>query len=135
MRFREDESTKLQLSKAAIIIEDYDTAETYLNDIDPKDLGLFEKILVFESLGDIYLKQRKFDSATTNFKKALNIAEENGIVSKVTDLNSELGDVLVAQGNIAKANKQFQNSIKLAEREDPVRSLEEKNKVFPSGCK
>lgn len=129
LQYRDDESTKLQIAKAAIIINEFDEAETYLNKIDSKDLGLFQKILVYESLGDIYLNKKDFTKATANFKKALQIAEENGIMSKVTDLNSELGDVLVAQGKIAKANQQFQNSIRLAEREDPVRSLKEKNKV------
>lgn len=129
LQYRDDESTKLQIAKASIIIKDYDEAEAYLNKIDSRDLGLFQKILVFESLGDIYLNKKNFTQATANFKKALKIAEENGINSKITDLNSELGDVLVAQGNIAKANKQFQNSIRLAERENPVRSLKEKNKV------
>lgn len=129
LQYRDDESTKLQIAKAAIIIKDFDEAETYLNKIDSKELGLFQKILIYESLGDIYLNKKDFTKATANFKKALKIAEDNGISSKVTDLNSELGDVLVAQGNIAKANKQFQNSIRLAERENPVRSLKEKNKV------
>lgn len=129
LKYRDDESTKLELARAAIIIEDFDTAEDYLSKINSKGLGLFQKILVYESLGDIYLKKKDFSKATDNFKKALQIAEENGIESKVTDLNSELGDVLVAQGNIAKANQQFQNSIRLAERENAVRSLREKNKV------
>ena len=40
-----------------------------------------------------------------------------------------MGDVLVAQGKIRQANRQFDNSIKLAQQENPVRSLEEKNKV------
>ena len=124
-----DESTKLQLGKAAFIIKDYNEAETYLLDIKTKNLGLFEKILVYEILGDIYLRQKKYADATTYYKKALKIAEDNKVTSKIIDLNSELGDVLVAQGKIEKANKQFQNTIKLAEREDPVRSLEEKNKV------
>jgi tetratricopeptide (TPR) repeat protein/two-component sensor histidine kinase len=129
LQYREDESTKLQLVKAAIIIENFTEAEKYLNDIQTSELGLFQRILVYESLGDIYLAQKKYNQATANYKKALTIAEENGITSKVTDLSSELADVSVAQGNIAKANRQFQNSIKLAEKEDPVRSLEEKNKV------
>jgi tetratricopeptide (TPR) repeat protein len=129
LQYNEDESTKLELGKAAFILKDYNEAETYLLDIKTKNLGLFEKILTYEILGDIYLRQKKYKDATTYYKKALKIAEENKITSKVIDLNSELGDVLVAQGKIEKANKQFQNTIKLAERENPVRSLEEKNKV------
>jgi len=129
LQYNEDESTKLELGKAAFILKDYNEAETYLLDIKTKNLGLFEKILTYEILGDIYLRQKKYEDATAYYKKALKIAEENKITSKVIDLNSELGDVLVAQGKIEKANKQFQNTIKLAEQENPVRSLEEKNKV------
>ena len=129
LQFREDESTKLELAKAAIIIKEFDEAEVYLQDINTEKLGLFQKILVYESRGDIYLKRKDFNKATKNYGKALRIAEDNDITSKVTDLNSELGDVLVAQGKITQANKQFDNSIKLAQQENPVRSLEEKNKV------
>ena len=129
LQFREDESTKLELAKAAIMIKEFDEAEVYLKDINTDQLGLFQKILVYESLGDIYLKRKRFDKATNNYRKALKIAEDSNITSKVTDLNSELGDVLVAQGKITQANKQFDNSIKLAQKENPVRSLEEKNKV------
>ena len=129
LQYREDETTKLELIKAAIILKKYDEAETYLKDIDTDELSLFQKIYVNESLGDIYLGQNKLNEATKSYKKALKIAEDNGIISKVTDLNSELGDVLVAQGKIEKANQQFQNSIQLAQKESPARSIREKEKV------
>lgn len=129
LQYKEDESTKLELAKAAFIRKDFNESETYLLDIKTDKLGLFQKILVYEVLGDIYLRQKKYKQATTYYQKALKIAEDNKITSKVIDLNSELGDVLVAQGKIEKANVQFQNTLQLAEKEDPVRSLEEKNKV------
>lgn len=129
LQYREDEGTKLELTKAAILIKEYDEAEKYLKDINTDKLGLFQKILVYESLGDIYLQKKNFELAKSNYQKALKIAEDNGIVSKVTDLNSELGDVLVAQGEIEKANEQFINTIQLAQQESPLRSITEKEKV------
>jgi len=129
LQYREDDGTKLELTKAAILIKEYDEAEKYLKDINTDKLGLFQKILVYESLGDIYLQKKNFEQAKSSYQKALKIAEDNGIVSKVTDLNSELGDVLVAQGEIEKANEQFINTIQLAQRESPLRSITEKEKV------
>ncbi len=129
LQYREDESIKLMLAQAAIKIQKYEEAEKYLKDIRTKRLGLFEKILVYESLGDVYLETEEFAKSTSNYKKALKIAEDNKVTSKVTDLNSKLGDVLVAQGKIEKANQQFQNTLELAEKESPIRSITEKEKV------
>jgi tetratricopeptide (TPR) repeat protein len=129
LQYREDESIKLVLAQAAINIQKYEEAEKYLKDIRIKKLGFFEKILVYESLGDIYFETEEFSKSTNNYKKALNIAEDNEITSKVTDLNSKLGDVLVAQGKIDKANLQFQNTLELAKKESPIRSIAEKEKV------
>ncbi|MFD2566499.1 histidine kinase [Pseudotenacibaculum haliotis] len=129
LQYREDERTKYQLIKAAMAIKEFDIAETYLLTIKTSKLGLFEKILVYENLGDIYLEKKEFAKAITNYNRALKISEDNKVTSKITDINSKLGDVSVAQGNIPKANRQFRNSIKLASEESPVRSLEEKDKV------
>ena len=129
LKYRDDERTKLQLIKAAIAFKDFNEAETYLLAIKTDDLGLFEKILVYETLGDIYLQKKEFALSIRNYNKALQIAEENKITSKITDINSKLGDVSVAQGNIPKANLQFKNSLSLASKENTVRSLEEKDKV------
>ena len=129
LQYVNNERTKLQASKAAIKSKSFDDAQSLLVDISTDKLGLFEKILTYESLGDIYLEKKEFSKANSNYNKALKIAENNRVPSKVTDLNSKLGDVSVAQGDIVKANKQFQNSIKLASKESSTRSLEEKNKV------
>ena len=129
LQFREDESIKLVLAQAAIKIQKYEEAEKYLKDIRTKKLGFFEKILVYESLGDLYFDIEEFTKSTSNYQKALKIAEDNEITSKVTDLNSKLGDVLVAQGKIDKANLQFQNTLELAKKESPIRSIAEKEKV------
>ncbi len=129
LQYTEDESTKLQLVKAIIRENKIDEAEKVLLEIITNKLGLFQKILVFESLGDIYLEKKNFEKAEINYQKALKIAEENRVPSKVTDLNSKLGDVSAAQGNVLQAGLIFQNSINLASKENAFRSLEEKEKV------
>lgn len=129
LQYIDNDRTKLQAAKAAINSKDFDEAKGFLLDISTSKLGLFEKILTYESLGDIYLQNKDFSKATSNFNKALQIAEENTILSKITDLNSKLADVSAAEGKISIANTRFSNSLDLANRENPIRSLKEKDKV------
>ncbi|MFY0629814.1 MAG: histidine kinase [Flavobacteriaceae bacterium] len=129
LQYVNNERTKLQASKAAIQSKNFDEALSLLVDISTDKLGLFEKILTYESLGDIYLEKKEFSKADINYKKALKISEENKVPSKVTDLNSKLGDISAAQGKISVANLRFNNSISLANKENSIRSIEEKEKV------
>ncbi|MBL4605848.1 MAG: hypothetical protein JKY02_09385 [Flavobacteriaceae bacterium] len=129
LQYLNNDRTKLQASKAAIRSKKFDVAQGFLLTITTSKLGLFEKILTYESLGDIYLEKKEFPKSETNYNKALKIAEDNKISSKITDLNSKLGDVSAAQGKISIANSMFDNSLNLATQESPIRSLEEKEKV------
>ena len=129
LQYRKDESIKLPLAKAAFLMKRYREAETYLKEIDLNQLGVFQKIQVYESLGNIYLKKKEFEEAKVHYKKALKIANDHETISKVTALNAKLGDVLVAQGDIEKANLQFQNTIELAKKESPLRSITTKERV------
>ena len=118
------------VSEKGIYFKNLDSALYYKEkDIDLNQLGVFQKIQVYESLGNIYLKKKEFEEAKVHYKKALKIANDHETISKVTDLNAKLGDVLVAQGDIEKANLQFQNTIELAKKESPLRSITTKERV------
>ena len=126
---KEDETIKIQLAKASMALNKNNEAELFLLDINQKKLGLFEKVLRYELLGDVYLKKKDFNKAKKNYNDGLVIAEKNSIASKITDIKSKLGDLSAAEGNVAKANQLFSLSLDLAAKENPVRSIKEKEKV------
>jgi len=126
---KEDETIKIQLAKASMALNKNNEAELFLLDINQKKLGLFEKVLRYELLGDVYLKKKDFSKAKKNYNDGLVIAEKNKIASKITDIKSKLGDLSAAEGNVAKANQLFSLSLDLAAKENPVRSIKEKEKV------
>ena len=126
---KEDETIKIQLAKASMALDKNNEAELFLLDINQKKLGLFEKVLRYEFLGDVYLKKKDFSKAKKNYNDGLVIAEKNKIASKITDIKSKLGDLSAAEGNVAKANQLFSLSLDLAAKENPVRSIKEKEKV------
>ena len=126
---KEDETIKIQLAKASMALDKNNEAELFLLDINQKKLGLFEKVLRYELLGDVYLKKKDFSKAKKNYNDGLVIAEKNKIASKITDIKSKLGDLSAAEGNVAKANQLFSLSLDLAAKENPVRSIKEKEKV------
>lgn len=125
----EDEIIKLQLAKASIALDKNNEAELFLLDIHLSKLGLYEKVLVYELLGDVYLKKKDFIKAKKNYNEAFTISEKNTIPSKITDIKSKLGDLSAAEGNVAKANALFNLSLNLASKENPIRSIKEKDKV------
>lgn len=126
---KEDETIKIQLAKASMALDKNNEAELFLLDINQKKIGLFEKVLRYELLGDVYLKKKDFSKAKKNYNDGLVIAEKNKIASKITDIKSKLGDLSAAEGNVAKANQLFSLSLDLAAKENPVRSIKEKEKV------
>tara|TARA_R110001632_G_scaffold179993_4_gene299987 strand:+ start:5173 stop:7443 length:2271 start_codon:yes stop_codon:yes gene_type:complete len=126
---KEDETIKLQLAIASMATDENNEAELFLLDVNQGKLGIFEKVLLFELLGDVYLKKKDFNKAKKNYNDGLVIAEKNSIASKITDIKSKLGDLSAAEGNVAKANQLFSLSLDLAAKENPVRSIKEKEKV------
>lgn len=122
-------NTKIALAKAQYLLKNYDESKQTYQELTKEKLSSYEKIQVFEGLGDVFFLTKKMEASITNYQKALQVAKENVVTPKITDLNSKIADVFAAQGKTTKAETLFKNSLNLAEKENPKRALEEEEKV------
>jgi len=131
LKFLSSVDTKILLARAQYLFKKYKEAEKSYLDLVliESELRNFEKVEVYEGVGDVSFALKEYPRAYEYYKKALDIAEKIKVLPKITDLNSKLGDVLAAQGNISQARGRFANSLNLASKENVVRSIKEKDKV------
>jgi two-component system LytT family sensor kinase len=92
-------------------------------------LSNYQKVIVFEGLGDNYKQTNVPAKSILNYQKALDIATSNKITPKITDLNSKIGETYALGGSLVEAEEYFGNSLTLSKKENRKRSVEEKNKV------
>ncbi len=126
---KEDESIKIALANAYFLAEKFLKSKETYEAINLKKISRYERILVYEGLGDVFVNLQEYKAAKKQYNKALTLARKRKITSKITDLNSKLGEVFNLEGNIPKANAKFKKSLDLAAKEDKKRSLEEQDKV------
>jgi len=122
-------SAKLKLASAYFNNEDYENCISTYNSINLKELSNYQKTIYYEGLGDVTLKSKFFENAISAYKKGLNVAKNNSILPKITDLNSKIAQAYGIQGEKNKANDYFKNSLNLAAQENRKRAVEEKVKV------
>lgn len=129
LKEKESAKVRLELAKVEFLNKQYlESEKSYLKSLKGK-LSTYEKLTVFEGLGDVFKEKKEFNRAEYNYEKALTIAKKNLITPKVTDLNSKLAEVFSEQGKTQKADVLFQNSLQLANKENIKRSLKEEEKV------
>lgn len=122
-------NTKIALAQAQFLLMAYEESNQTYQALMSETLSNYEEIEVFEGLGDVLFAEKKWDAANINYQKALKIANENAVTSKVTDISSKVAEVFASKGNINKAKNLFINSLSLAEKENLERALEEEEKV------
>ena len=92
-------------------------------------LSAYQKVEVYEGLGDTYKAIGDGVKSVFNYQKALDVAKENKINPKITNLNSKIGETYAQSGALSEAEEYFDNSLKLAKKENKQRAVSEKNKV------
>lgn len=128
-QLQEDINTKISLANAQFLFKKYVDSEKLYQELAKEKLSNYEEIQVFEGLGDVSFALKKWNKADENYQKALQVAKDNLVTPKITDLSSKIADVYAAQGKVDKAETSFRNSLNLAENENPKRALEEEEKV------
>ncbi|MEO9572198.1 MAG: histidine kinase [Polaribacter sp.] len=129
IQIKENTTTKIALAKAQFLLKDIAESEKTFEELIKLKLSNYERITVLESLGDIDFLLKKYKTAKVYYNQSLQIAKDNLVTPKITDLNSKLADVFAAEGNISQADIQFKNSLKLANKENVNRALKEEEKV------
>lgn len=128
-QINEEVNTKIALAQAQFLLMAYEESNQTYQALRSETLSNYEEIEVFEGLGDVLFAEKKWDAANINYQKALKIANENAVTSKVTDISSKVAEVFASKGNINKAKNLFITSLSLAEKENLERALEEEEKV------
>ena len=138
----------LAISAYKVSLKDYDTnsarlklADAYLKNDEPNKsidaytrikknkLSNYQKTILYEGLGDTYLKTENFDLSVENYLEGLTVATDHLITPKVTDLNSKIAQAYSKKGEVDRAKGFFDNSLSLAEQENKTRAVEEQIKV------
>lgn len=125
----ETNAAKLGLGKAYELNKNYqESIETY-KAISKTSLNNYQRITLYEGLGDTYVNIKNYDAAISAYNDGLAIAKTALILPKEADLSSKLAQVYNASGKPAKAEAFFDNSMNLASKQTKKRALEEKETV------
>ncbi|NER18259.1 histidine kinase [Spongiivirga citrea] len=119
----------LKLARAHLSNNEPQEAKSSFNRLLKSRLSIYEKIEVYEGLGDANKALNEKSAAESNYNSALKLAKDNKVTPKITDLNSKLGELFAASGELQQAEGLFQNSIQAAEGENLKRAAVQKEKV------
>ena len=128
-QIKEEVNTKISLANAQFLLKKYSDSKNIYQELVKEKLSNYEKIQVYEGLGDVNFAQKNWAYANVNYDLALQIAKNNLVTPKITDLSSKMADVYARQGKIDDAEFSFINSMNLAAKENPERALKEEEKV------
>lgn len=120
---------QLKLANALKLNKNYQESLEAYNTVDQKKLSNYQKVELFEGIGDVNKSINRFEDAISAYQNGLNIAQKHLITPKITDLNSKIADVYAASGQLENAEEFYSNSLSLASKENKKRALKEKVKV------
>ncbi|WP_190811155.1 histidine kinase [Flagellimonas sp. S3867] len=127
---RESVKTKLLLGKAYLLIGEFQNAERTLSPLmESKDLIPYQRIELYEALGDVNKALSKLEKALDFYREGLEVAQKNQISPKVIDLNSKIADAYADENRVIEAEGFYSNSLSLSEQVAPERLIEENEKV------
>ncbi|MFH6602360.1 histidine kinase [Maribacter algicola] len=122
--------TTLLLGRTYILNNNFEEAERILLPlVDITDMIPYQRIELFEILGDAYAGMDQIDMAVTFYEQGLTVAKKNQITPKMTDLNSKIGDAYAKGDRLIEAEAYYGNSLKLSSSLAPERAVQEKEKV------
>ena len=122
-------NVEIKLGKAFAQNKNYQERISAFQKLLKDNLSSFQKVEVYEGLGDTYKAIGDGVKSVFNYQKALDTAKENKITPKITNLNSKIGEAYAQNGALNEAEEYFNNSLKLAKKENKQRAVSEKNKV------
>lgn len=109
-------SVQLKLAKALSSENKNSESSKILNSILDNKMTAFQKIELYETLGDNFLKLKDNSSAESNYSKALDFANANKLNEKVTALTSKLAMVSNLQGNVVEAENYLDSTIAVSKK-------------------
>jgi tetratricopeptide (TPR) repeat protein len=125
----ETASAQLKLADAYTKNGEFQKSISSYKNLDEESLSNYEKILLYEGIGDAHLKLKNIQAAIKSYETGLEVAKKHLIAPKVTDLNSKIAQAYNEKGEVTKAKSYYSNSLKLAKKENKKRAVEEQVKV------
>ncbi|MEK6151972.1 histidine kinase [Flavobacteriaceae bacterium 3-367] len=127
---RKSTRTTLLLGATYVSSGDFANAEaTLLPLLKLKKMVPYQRIQLYEGLGDTYTGLGRLDDAVAYYNEGLTVAEKNQIAPKITDLNSKIADAYARDDRSVEAEGYFNNSLKLSRSQAPQRAIQENEKV------
>ncbi len=120
---------QIKLAKALAKNGQYIISTTNYNTILKKQLSPWQRLVINEGLGTNASNQKHLNSALSYYEKALQIAKNNTITSKITDLNTKIATILASKGNRSESNIYIQNTLQSTVSEQIQKRAEVQNKV------
>ncbi|RMA56683.1 histidine kinase [Ulvibacter antarcticus] len=120
---------RIKLAGAFRKNKNYQESITEYSALLKSSLSNYQKVQVYEGLGDTYKAINDGSRSVANYQQGLAIATKHSITPKITDLNSKIGEVFAQSGAVEEAESYFGNSLNLSKKEGKKRAVEEKNKV------
>ncbi len=120
---------KLKLAKVLRLNKNYQEGLKIYSEINFNELSSYQKVELYEGIGDINKSINKIDAAVKSYQKGLEIAKKHLITPKITDLNSKIAEAYASGGKLSKAQVFFNNSLDLSSKENKKRALQEKIRV------
>jgi len=124
-----DADITIKLAKAFSKNKSYQESISLYNNLLLGDLSASQKVEVYEGLGDTYKAIDDGVKSVFNYQKGLDVAKENKITPKITNLISKIGEAFAQSGATQEAEAYFDKSLKRAQTETKQRAASEKNKV------
>jgi tetratricopeptide (TPR) repeat protein len=129
LQARSTTDLRIKLALAFAKNKNYQESITEYSNLLRLNLSNYQKVLVYEGLGDTYKAINDGVKSVFNYQKGLDIANNHKITPKITDLNSKIGEAYAQSGAVAEAESYYGNSLDLSKKEGKKRAVEEKNKV------
>lgn len=120
---------QIKLATAFRMNKNYQESIGAYSELLKKRLSNYQRVEVFEGLGDTYKQINETKKSVSNYQEGLDIATINKITPKITDLNSKIGETYAQSGALIEAEAYYDNSLDLSKKESRKRAVEEKNKV------
>ncbi|WP_108424882.1 tetratricopeptide repeat-containing sensor histidine kinase [Flagellimonas amoyensis] len=126
----ESNRTKLVLGQAYTLNGEHDLAiRTLTSLIDEKNMVPYQRVELFEALGDASKGLGKIKEAQGYYNQGLMIAEKNQISPKIIDLNSKMADAFASEDREVEAEGFYRNSLDLSKKVAPERLIQESERV------
>ncbi|MDT0605640.1 tetratricopeptide repeat-containing sensor histidine kinase [Croceitalea rosinachiae] len=122
--------TAILLGKAFLLSKNFKEAEEIFQPLlDVKKMVPYQKIELYEGLGDIYKGLGNLEKSLSFYREGLKVAEKNQVSPKVIDLNSKVADAFAASNRNIEAQDYYNNSLSLSKKQTPQRAIQESEKV------